>query len=250
LPIFSGIKKGEIKQMIQFKQVKTSAIEGIEVDSGMLLKNFNIATPSTPADADILGITSGGFTFTANADYEDFGADIDNVPNGSKEFKRRTAWHVSLTTNLLDQNVDNIKFALGAKASSTVSELSGEDADGDHFTMNSITPFKNLKNSDFQDLYAAFNLLDGISWVIIKINNALSTGGYQLTTSKNGKGQTAITIEGHPTIEAEQSAPFTIYWGTLVPENEASSGSGSGSGSSSGTGSESGGSSGGTGTGG
>ena len=208
--------------MIQFKQVKTSAIDGIEVDSGMLLKNFNIATPSTPADADILGITSGGFTFTANADYEDFGADIDNVPNGSKEFKRRTAWHVSLTTNLLDQNVDNIKFALGAKVSSTVSGISGEDADGDHFNMNSITPFKSLKNSDFQDLYAAFNLLDGISWVVIKINNALSTGGYQLTTSKNGKGQTAITIEGHPTIEAGQSAPFTIYWGTLVPENEVS----------------------------
>ena len=207
--------------MIQFKQVKTSAIDGIEVDSGMLLKNFNIATPSTPADADILGITSGGFTFTANADYEDFGADIDNVPNGSKEFKRRTAWHVSLTTNLLDQNVDNIKFALGAKTSTT-SGIGGEDADGDHFIMHAISPNKNLKSSDFQDLYAAFNLLDGISWVIIKIYNALSTGGYQLTTSKNGKGQTAITIEGHPTIEAGQSAPFTIYWGTLVPENEVS----------------------------
>lgn len=215
--------------MIQFKQVKTSAIDGIEVDSGMLLKNFNIATPSTPADADILGITSGGFTFTANADYEDFGADIDNVPNGSKEFKRRTAWHVSLTTNLLDQNVDNIKFALGAKVSSSVSGIGGEDADGDHFNMSSITPNKNLKSSDFQDLYAAFNLLDGISWVVIKINNALSTGGYQLTTSKNGKGQTAITIEGHPTIEAGQYyAPFTIYWGTLVHESEASTETGTG----------------------
>lgn len=214
--------------MIQFKKVKTSAIDGIEVDSGMLLKNFNIAKPSTPTDEDILGITSGGFTFTANADYEDFGADIDNVPNGSKEFKRRTAWHVSLTTNLLDQNVDNIKFALGAK-SYIPGAQSGEDADGDHFTMHSITPSKNLKSSDFQNLYATFNLLDGISWVIIEIENALSTGGYQLTTSKNGKGQTAITIEGHPTIEAGQYyAPFTIYWGTLVHENEASAETGTG----------------------
>ena len=125
------------------------------------------------------------------------------------------------TTNLLDQNVDNIKFALGAKTSTT-SGIGGEDADGDHFIMHAISPNKNLKSSDFQDLYAAFNLLDGISWVVIKINNALSTGGYQLTTSKNGKGQTAITIEGHPTIEAGQFAPFTIYWGTLVPESEVS----------------------------
>jgi uncharacterized protein YjdB len=41
--------------------------------------------------------------------------------------------------------------------------------------------------------------------------NALSTGGFSLQTSKNGKGQISIEITGHVSINAQDVVPMEFY---------------------------------------
>lgn len=47
--------------------------------------------------------------------------------------------------------------------------------------------------------------------VAIKLANALSTGGFSLQTSKNGKGQISVTLTGHVSIEAQSVMPMEFY---------------------------------------
>lgn len=41
--------------------------------------------------------------------------------------------------------------------------------------------------------------------------NALSTGGFSLQTTKNGKGQISLEITGHVSIEAQSVMPMEFY---------------------------------------
>jgi hypothetical protein len=41
--------------------------------------------------------------------------------------------------------------------------------------------------------------------------NALSTAGFSLQTTKNGKGQVALTITGHVSINAQSVVPMEFY---------------------------------------
>jgi len=47
--------------------------------------------------------------------------------------------------------------------------------------------------------------------VAVKLINALSTGGFSLQTTKNGKGQISLTITGHVSINAQDVVPMEFY---------------------------------------
>lgn len=48
-------------------------------------------------------------------------------------------------------------------------------------------------------------------FVAIELKNALSTEGFSLQTTKNGKGQVAVTITGHVSINAQSVVPMVFY---------------------------------------
>lgn len=188
--------------MPKFTVIPQSTFEEMQTDAGVLLKNFDPATPDAPEDADIICATTGGITAACVPTYSDFGEDVDNCPNNTKELKHLDGWDCSLAFNSLGTSPENIKLALGAA-----------DIDGSDTTK--VTPRSSLKQTDFSDIWWVGDRLDG-GMVAVCLKNALSTGGFSLQTTKNGKGQTAVTLTGHVSITAQDVVPMEFY--SAAPE--------------------------------
>ena len=183
--------------MGKFTVIPISAFDGLQLDAGVLLRRFNPANPVAPADEDIICATTGGINPTCVPNFSDFGEDVDNVPNNMMEFKHLDSWDVGLATTSLGTTPALIRFALGC------ADIDTEDA-------TKIVPRADLKQSDFKDIWWVGDKADG-GFVAIQIKNALSTGGFSLQTTKNGKGQIAITITGHVSINAQKEVPMVFY---------------------------------------
>ena len=70
---------------MKFTQVPTDTFENLVLNAGILVDEF---TPSSGVIGNILGATTGGIEFSTNPTYTDFGEDIDNVPENTKQLKR------------------------------------------------------------------------------------------------------------------------------------------------------------------
>jgi len=183
--------------MGMFTKIPQSTFEDLQLDAGVLLKTFDPTAVAAPADEDIICATTGGITVSCVPEFEDFFADVDNAPNNVKEGKKLTGWTCTLSTTSLGTSPDLIKMALGA-------------ADIDGTNANKIVPRRDLKQADFGDLWWVGDKADG-GMVAVKVMNALSTGGFVLTATKNGKGTIAIELTGHVSINAQDTVPMEFY---------------------------------------
>ena len=181
--------------MGRFAKVAQSTFDEIQMDAGVLLKSFNPETPEL-VDDDIICATTGGINPVCTASYEDFAEDIDNAPNGMKEFMKLTGWECTLGFTALNTTPEVIRMALGA---ADIDVASGK-----------ITPRRELKNTDFADVWWVGDRSDG-GLVAIRLINALSTSGFSLQTTKNGKGQIAVTLAGHVSIDEQDVVPMEFY---------------------------------------
>jgi hypothetical protein len=188
--------------MGMFTVVPQDAFDALQMDAGVLLKTFNPASPAAPADENIICATTGGINPSCVPTYSDFGEDVDNVPNNMKEFKHLDGWDCKISTTGLGTSPALIKLALGAA-----------DIDGTNTSM--IVPRRNLAQTDFSDLWWVGDRADG-GCVAIQLKNALSTGGFSLQTTKNGKGQVSIELTGHVSIAQQNVVPMVFY--SLDPE--------------------------------
>lgn len=182
--------------MGRFTVIPQNAFQGLQMDAGVLLRRFNPATP-TFLDEDIICATTGGVNPSCVPEFEDLGEDVDNVPVNMMEYKKLTSWTCQLTTTSLGTTPELIKMALGC-------------ADIDSNNSSKIVPRADLLQSDFSDLWWVGDRADG-GFVAIQLKNALSTGGFSLQTTKNGKGTIALTITGHVSIQAQKEVPMVFY---------------------------------------
>ena len=181
-----------------FTVIPQDTFEAMQLDAGVLLKNFNPSNVQAPADADIITATTGGIQVTCEPTFSDLGEDVDNVPANMKELKHLDSWACSLSTTALGTSPALIKFALGC-------------ADIDGSNSSKIVPRADLKQTDFSSsIWWVGDRADG-GVVAVELKNALSTSGFSLQTSKNGKGQTGVTIEGHVSITAQKEVPMEFY---------------------------------------
>ena len=183
--------------MGRFAVVPQDTFDEMQLDAGVLLKTFNPASPSAPADADIICATTGGINPSCVPTFSDLGEDVDNVPNNTKELKHLDGWDCSITTTSLGTSPALIKMALGC------ADIDGTDA-------TKIVPRADLEQTDYTDIWWVGDRADG-GMVAIQLKNALSTGGFSLQTTKNGKGQIAITITGHVSLAAQKDVPMVFY---------------------------------------
>ena len=183
--------------MGKFTVIPQSTFEGLQLDAGVLLKTFNPTNPAAPADADIICATTGGVNPTCIPTFSDFGEDVDNVPLNMKELKHLDSWECKLSTTSLGTTPELIKMALGC-------------ADIDGTNTSKIIPRAELKQTDFSDIWWVGDRADG-GCVAIQLKNALSTGGFSLQTTKNGKGQIALEITGHVSMSAQSEVPMVFY---------------------------------------
>lgn len=182
--------------MGMFTKISEDAFNQLQIDAGMLLKSFDPSNPAAPDDEDIITATTGGITVSCVPSFSDYGEDVDNVPNNMKEFKHLDGWDCKMSTTALGTSADVIKLSLGAA-----------DIDG----TTKIVPRRDLKQSDFEDeLWWVGDKADG-GMIAVCLKNALSTGGFSLKTTKNGKGNLSLEITGHVSIEAQDVMPMEFY---------------------------------------
>ena len=179
----------------KFTKIPENTFDALQMDAGVLLRRFNPDNPVAPADEDIICATTGGINPVCTPTYSDFGEDVDNVPLNMMEFKHLDGWECSISTTGLGTSPELIKLALGA------ADINGE---------TKIVPRQNVKMSDYSDIWWVGDKANG-GFVAIRLMNALSTGGFSLQTTKNGKGQVALTITGHVSIQAQAVVPMEFY---------------------------------------
>lgn len=181
----------------RFTKIPTSTFDELQVEAGVLLKNFDVETGNF-ADEDILTATTGGIQLNIKPSFSDYGDDVDNCPVNTRELKMIDDIEVSVSTTAINISEDNIMYMLGA-------------ADKDAET-GAITPRKTLALTDFKDIWYVGDLANG-GYIAMKISNALSTDGFSLKTSKKGKGAFALTLTGHYSIDNVDDVPCEIYLG-------------------------------------
>lgn len=182
--------------MGMFTVIPQDTFDSMQLDAGVLLTSFDPANPAAPDDSDIVCATTGGINVVCQPEYSDLGEDVDNVPNNMKELKHLDGWTCSLGFTSLDTSAEGIRLALGA---ADITAATGK-----------IVPRKDLSQDDFSDLWWVGDKADG-GLVAVKLKNALSTEGFSLQTTKNGKGQTSCTLTGHVSIDAQSDMPMEFY---------------------------------------
>lgn len=177
-----------------FTVIPQDTFQQMQLDAGVLLNKFNPTTGTAPADEDIICATTGGIKVDCTPTYSDLGEDVDNCPNNVKELKKLEGWECKLSTTSLGTSPASIKLALGA------ADVSG----------NQVTIRRDLAQADFADIWWVGDRADG-GFVAVQLKNALSSGGFSLQTTKNGKGQTSIELTGHVSISAQTEMPMVFY---------------------------------------
>ena len=181
--------------MGRFSVISQGAFDEFQVDAGVLLKTFDPESPEL-VDSNIICATTGGINPTCVPTYSDMGEDVDNVPIGMKELMHLDGWETTLGFTALNTTPEVIRMALGA---ADIDAESGK-----------ITPRRDLEGTDFADIWWVGDRTDG-GLVAIRLINALSTSGFSLQTTKNGKGQIAVTLSGHVSIAAQDVVPMEFY---------------------------------------
>lgn len=179
--------------MGRFSQIKEATFDELQVDAGVLLKSFDPENPEL-VDENIICATTGGVNPVCTPEFADWGEDIDNVPVNTMELKQITGYTCTFGFTALNVTPEAIKLALGA------ADVNGQ----------SIIPRRRLKQDDFNDIWWVGDRSDG-GLVAICLRNALSTGGFSLQTTKNGKGQVAVTLTGHTSIKEQDKVPMEFY---------------------------------------
>ena len=97
--------------------------------------------------------------------------------------------------------------SIGTSQESIRLSLGAADVDA---ATGKVTPRRNVKLTDFSDVWWVGDRADG-GMVAIRLMNALSTGGFSLQTTKNGKGQVSMELTGHVSINAQDTMPMEFY---------------------------------------
>ena len=184
---------------MKYTKIPETTFKNIQLNAGVLLSAFNPES-ATVANESIIGATTGGVNFTATPTFSDYGEDIDNCPKNMKELKKLDAWEISMSGTYITVDANAVKTLVGA------ADVSG----------NKITPRNDLKLTDFTDVwwvgdYSDQNGETNGGFVAIHMMNTLSTGGFAIKSSDNGKGNFAFTYTAHYSMDAQDTVPFEVY---------------------------------------
>ena len=184
---------------MKYTKIPETTFQNLQLNAGVLLSAFNPES-ATVANESIIGATTGGVNFTATPTFSDYGEDIDNCPKNMKELKKLDAWEISMSGTYVTVDANAVKSLVGA------ADVSG----------NKITPRNDVLLTDFTDIwwvgdYSDKNGETNGGFVAIHMMNALSTGGFAIQSSDNGKGNFAFTYTAHYSMNAQETVPFEVY---------------------------------------
>ena len=184
---------------MKYTKIPETTFQNLQLNAGVLLSAFNPES-ATVANESIIGATTGGVNFTATPTFSDYGEDIDNCPKNMMELKKLDSWEISMSGTYVTVDANAVKSLVGA------ADVTG----------NKVTPRNDLKLTDFTDVwwvgdYSDKNGETNGGFVAIHMMNALSTGGFAIQSSDNGKGNFAFTYTAHYSMSAQDTVPFEVY---------------------------------------
>lgn len=182
--------------MAQFTQIPQDTFDQLQMDAGVLLSKFDPTKPEAMTNQDIITATTGGVNVVCQPTISDLGEDVDNCPANTKELAHLDSWTCTISTTALGTDAKTIRLALGA------ADINAETS--------AIIPRKDLAQGDFTDLWWVGQKANG-GFVAVQLLNALSTEGFSLQTTKNGKGQTSLTLTGYVSIDKQDEVPMKFY---------------------------------------
>ena len=189
---------------MKYTKIPIDTFKKLQMNVGVLLDSF---TPSDGEvnDSSIIGATTDGISFSAKAEYTDFGEDIDNCPNNTKELKRKRYTTAVCSGTFVTVDSGAAKRLVGG-------------ADADSSDPAKVTPRNDLVDDDFEDLWLVGDYSDvnedgskKAGFIAIHMMNTLSTGGFSIQTTKDGKGRFAFEFTAHYSINELDKVPFEIY---------------------------------------
>lgn len=189
--------------MGKFNIISADAFDTLQLDAGVLLTRFDPANPVRPSSDDIIATTTGGITINCKANMSDLAEDVDNAPNGVKEYMHLDGWDCNMSFTNLKLNAANTKWSLGA---ADITEGNG---------YKKISPRRTLSQADFNDIWWVGDKANGGAYAV-KLENAISSEGISIKSTKNGKGQNTQTISGHPSVATPDKVPMEFY--DIVPD--------------------------------
>lgn len=191
---------------MKYTQVAADAFAKLQLNAGIILTEFDPTDPpTTDAEkeemrANILAATGGGVQFTATPSYVDFGEDIDNVPANTKELNHLDGFDVKLSGT--GKTVDK-EFAAML--------IAAADITGDKVVPRNVIRLTDYKTLWWVGDYSDTNTGANAGFCAIKVENALSTGGFSLQSNDNGKADFSFEFTGYYSLEDVEHVPFELY---------------------------------------
>ena len=188
---------------MKFTQIPSDTFKKLQLNAGVLATEFEPATGTLTA-TNVIGATTGGISFEATPEFEDFGEDIDNCPKNTMELKKLTSWEVILSGTFVTMDTAVAKSMTGA------ADIDGSDP-------TKVVPRNDVDvEKDFSDIwfvgdYSDENTGESAGFIAIRVINALSTGGFKLQTTDKGKGNFEFEYTGHYSMSAQDTVPFEVY---------------------------------------
>lgn len=179
---------------MKFDKVNPEIFKEIQINAGVILKEFDPAEPTLTTE-NIVCATTGGITVNCTPTFVDYGSDIDNVPDNTMELKRIDGYTCEMSFTVLNMTEETVKMALGAT----------ETLDDGRIICKPT-----LDSTDFKDFWYVGDLSDG-GCIAVLLKNALSTAGFSLKTTKKGKGTVGVTLTGHVSITDPDVIPMEFY---------------------------------------
>lgn len=175
--------------------ISAESFNTMQFDSGALVKTFDPASPEPPDVEDVLCATSGDITATCKPNLIDLGEDINGLHGGKiDQLQYIDGWECRLAFTALNMTEETLKLSLAA-------------ADAEN---GCVEPRVYLKPTDFTDVWWIGRLVGG-GYAAVHLEKAINTDGLSLKTSKSGKGQLTINLEGHNTFETQNKVPMKFY---------------------------------------
>ena len=187
---------------MKYTKIPETTFQNLQLNAGVLLSSFTPSSATVSGEA-IIGATTGGINFTATPTYIDFGEDIDNCPKNMKELKKLDSWEAKCSGTFVTVDTAVAKSLIGA-------------ADIGQSDTTKVTPRNDLAQADFSDIWIVGDYSDkngdtNGGFIAIHMMNALSTGGFQIKTEDNAKGQFAFEYTAHYSMSAQDTVPFEVY---------------------------------------
>lgn len=190
----------------QFSKIPADTFKKLGINAAMLLSAFD-PTAGTFETNNIIGATTGGISFNAAPEYEDWGEDIDNCPKNTKELKRLVDWAVTTSGNFV-----TVDASLAERLTAAADNTNG------HIVPRDVLDIE----KDFRDVWIVGDYSDvntsgtgtgaaKAGFIAIHLKNALSTAGFQIQTADKAKMQFAFEFTAHYSIDAQDAVPFDIY---------------------------------------